>query len=975
MNKFSKKKMCMLIMIFCLLFQSIMIITPDHQSVKAANDHSVEYIASQMGYQQLQFKYDEYIQAYEDQRHPEGEIIIPAANYSRVDGMDVELLDGFEQMEGLSVLTDESGIIEWEVEVKEAGLYNISMDYYPIEGKSSAIQRSVLINGELPFGEAANIEFKRVWGNVSDEFARDNRGNELRPRQIEKPMWQHAHFQDFQGYYNEPFSFYMEQGVNTITLYSQREPVVIRQLKLHQIEPTVSYDEKLAQYRARGINETSGHFIKIQGEDAKYKSEPTLYPFTDRQTYLIEPYHASELRINAIGGYNWRVPGQTITWEIEVPETGLYHIGIKAKQRDARGLNSYRKVYVNGEVPFSEVEHVSYHFSTKYNMEVLGGDEPFLFYLQEGRNTIALESVLGEIAPLIRSMEAITLELTDIYRQILMITSAKPDPYRDYQLEKQVPELIERFERFSADLTDVANKFETFTGQRSEHTATLHTMAEQLTKLAKKPHQISKSIDSLRINISALGTFVLTVREQPMHIDYLVVTSPDQKMPKVKEGFFKRVWHEIVSFFYSFIVDFNTIGNVITDAEETRVVEVWVTTGRDQAQVIKSLVDDYFTPEHNIEVNLRLVQGGTLLPATLVGTGPDVALHLSNDIPVNYAMRQAVYDLSQFPDFQEVASRFRSSALVPYEYDGGVYALPETQRFEMLFYRKDVLEELGLEVPKTWDDIFTMLAVLSKKHMEFGLPQPGRQFGQQQIVNLQPNPMYALLLYQLDGQFYTDDAKESAINSKAGAEAFQMWNEFYTHYSLPAEFEFANRFRTGEMPIAIEDYQNYNLLQVFAPELRGLWGFTPVPGFVTEDGTVKRDVASTGENTVMLNAAEDKEAAWEFMKWWTSTEIQVEFGREMEGLLGAAARWPTANIEAFERLPWPIDDYKQLEEGFAWVQGIPEVPGGYFTGRHVENAFWKVRHEDYNPLEALEEYVELIDSEIELKRIEFGIDE
>lgn len=975
MSNWSKKKSITYVIILTMIMQSLVMAMPAIDTAKAMDQpNTVDSLEPMLGFHYLQYKFDDYMLEHQDKNRPQREIIIPAANYSHVDGMEVEILNNFENVEGQSLFTDEYGIVEWEVDVPEAGLYNIEIDYYPIEGKSSAIQRSIFINGTLPFGEAANIEFKRVWGNALDEFESDDRGNNLRPRQVEKPMWQTAIFKDFQGYYEQPFSFYFEQGKNTITFYSQREPLVIRQIKLFQIPPTPTYEEKLNEYRQQGLKETSGHFIKIQGEDAVYKSDPTLYPNADRSTYLVEPYHPSQIRINSIGGYNWRIPGQTITWEVDVPESGLYQIAIKGKQRHIRGLSANRKMYVNGEVPFQEVEQLSYQFNSEYTLDVIGDDNPHLFYLEKGTNTIMLESVLGNVAPLIRRVEAITLDMTELYRQILMITSASPDPYRDYQLERRIPQLLERFEKNSKELTEVANAFESFAGQKNEHTATLYTLAEQLESLVAKPYNISKSVDRLRINISALGTFVLTVREQPYDIDYIIVASPDVDMPEVNESFMRRVLHEIVSFFYSFFVDYNTIGNIDTGGA-TRSVEVWVTTGRDQAQIIKSLADDYFTPETGINVNLRLVQAGTLLPATLVGTGPDVALHLGNDIPVNYAMRNAVYDLTQFDDFEEVAKRFRESALVPYRYDGGVYALPETQRFEMLFYRKDVLEELEIEVPETWEDVYKILAVLSKKHMEFGLPQPGRQFGQQGIVNLQPNPMYALLLYQLDGDFYAKDGSASALDSEVGAKAFQMWTEFYTHYSLPVEFQFANRFRTGEMPIAIEDYQNYNLLQVFAPELRGLWGFVPVPGFLQEDGTIKRNVASTGENTVMLNAAKDKEAAWEFMKWWTSADIQTEFGREMEGLMGAAARWPTANIEAFERLPWPMDDFRQLEQGFKWVRGIPEVPGGYFTGRHLENAFWKVRHEDYNPRESLEEYVELINSEITLKRIEFGIEE
>ena len=119
----------------------------------------------------------------------------------------------------------------------------------------------------------------------------------------------------------------------------------------------------------------------------------------------------------------------------------------------------------------------------------------------------------------------------------------------------------------------------------------------------------------------------------------------------------------------------------------------------------------------------------------------------------------------------------------------------------------------------------------------------------------------------------------------------------------------------------------------------------------------------------------NKEAAWEFLKWWTSTETQTDFGREMEGVMGAAARYPTANVEALALLPLPLKDYNNIMSQFENVKGIPEIPGSYYTGRNVTNAFYKVVvSEAMGPREGLMEYVRYINDEITSKREEFGLD-
>lgn len=464
--------------------------------------------------------------------------------------------------------------------------------------------------------------------------------------------------------------------------------MVIDYIKLYQVEEIPTYKEVAASYDNLDVD-IEGKFIKIQGEDAVLKSSPTLYPINDRSSPATEPYHVSKIRMNSIGGYNWRWPGQWITWEVDIPEDGLYKIGIKFKQNMLRGVYSTRKLYIDGKVPFKEMEKIPFYYNNKWDMHVLGGEEePYFFYLTKGKHEITLEVTLGDLAPLIRTVENSVLELNRAYRQIIMITGASPDPYRDYELEKKIPGLLDTFKEQSEILSRVLNRLVEVTGEKSDKTAILNTMVVQLEDFIDRPETIQRRLDTFKTNVGALGTWILTVREQPLEIDYIVVASPEQKMPEPDVGFIKKATHEVRSFFYSFIEDYNTIGNVAEDEDDVEIT-VWIGTGRDQAQVMKQMIDDTFTPLTGIYVKLQLVDMNSLLPATLAGQGPDVAMQIQNNIPVNYAMRNAVVDLTEFPDFDEVANRFRESALLPYRYDGGVYALPEHQIFSMMFYRKD----------------------------------------------------------------------------------------------------------------------------------------------------------------------------------------------------------------------------------------------------------------------------------------------
>lgn len=910
--------------------------------------------------------YDAYMKRYSNADRPTAEIRIEGEQYAALEGDGFELADGFQGLEGQAVLTPESGTISWKVQVDQPGLYNIRIHYFPIQGKSSAIERELAINQEVPFKDAEILLFDRYWSNREDEIERDNRGNDLRPRQIEKPAWQIASLEDREGYHDEPYLFYFDEGVQTVSLTSLREPMAIDYIELYQEPETKSYEERKAEYDAEGAAAAEGQFIVIQAEDATLKSSPTLYPLSDRSSPAVTPYSASKIRVNAIGGLNWKLPGQWIEWEFEVEEDGLYQIALKRKQDQLRGVYATRSIMIDGKYPFQEMKRTQFAFNMEWQTDVLGGEEPYLFHLTKGKHRIRMTVSLGELAPLIETIESSVLKLNEMYRKILLITSNTPDPNRDYQLEKRIPGMIDVFREQAGNIQAVADYLEQSTGERSDKVAVLHTMVRQLNEMAEKPETIANRLNSFKVNVGGLGTWILNVREQPLTLDYLIVASPDSKLPRAKATMLEKVKHELGAYVASYTEDYDSIGST---EESGRFVTVWVTTGRDQAQVLKALIDDTFTPDTNISVNLRLVPGGILLPAVLAGEGPDIALQAGEDLPVNYAMRKAAADLTAFPDFEEVAARFRESAITPYRYDEGVYALPEQQTFPMLFYRKDILKELELEPPKTWQDVYNMISVLQKHNMEFYLPIESAANN----ATLVPNAAFAMLLYQNGGQFYRDNDMKSALDSEISMQVFKRWTQFYTNYKFPLQADFANRFRTGEMPIGIADYTTYNLLTVLAPEIKGLWDFTVVPGTERKDGSVSHEVASHTTAVMMLDNADDKDAAWSFMKWWTDKDTQIAYGRELEGLLGEAARYPTANIEALEQLPWPVKDFNNLERQWHWVRGIPQVPGGYFTGRHLDNAFRRVVNQSENPREALSDYILYMNDEIALKRQEFNL--
>ncbi|WP_026653057.1 extracellular solute-binding protein [Butyrivibrio proteoclasticus] len=892
---------------------------------------------------------------------------------------DVKTSDG-------GLLTGVGSKVTWNIDVPKEGFYQLFVEYKLPESRGVAAERTVYINGEIPFEGARNIAFTRMWMDGGDVRI-DNQGNEIRPIQVEYIDWQSAYFRDDMGYVPEPYLFYFNKGTNELTFEADNEPMIIRKLVVKGIEETPTYEEYLAAQTGSEGSETAKTYEQVvQGEDSTLRSESSLYAKYDRSSPTTVPNSVTTTVLNYVGGDSWRSSGQWIEWDFEVPEDGYYNIMIKGRQNYQRGSVSSRKVMIDGEVPFKELEEISFSYANDWECKDLASEDgtPYNIYLTKGTHTIRLEATLGGMGTILESLEDSTYRLNQIYRRLLIYTGATPDIYRDYHIDTTYPEIMEAMDLESKRLYKLVDDMVAYSGQKANNIATAQTVAQQLERFCAKPQKITTEFVAFKDNITALGTASLNMSETKLDVDYITITGTEKTPKKDKANFFTSAAHEIRSFVASFFVDYNAVGDVYDDNDSDKVIKVWVLTGRDQGTILKSMIDDSFTPDTGIKVNVEIVDQAALLNAVLAGRGPNVALSVSAEKPVNYALRGAAEDITQFDGWEEVMSHYSESSYEQYRLDGHIYGIPETQTFNVMFYRKDVLEELGLEVPNTWQELIEMLPTIQGNNLSIGIPtaagSSGAAAASTQIMSNTPDlSMYFSLLYQYGGDMYNETGTKTTVNTEAGVKAFDDYVRYFNDYGIPTIYDAVSRFRSGEMPIVIQPYSTYNTLMVSAPEIRGLWDFTLIPG--TEkagpDGKtyIDRSDFITGSATMMIKTEDEelRQNSWEFMKWWSSADTQIRFGREIEALLGSSARYATANRDAFTNLSWSANDIEVLNAQWDQTVGIREVPGGYFTGRHISNAIRKVLTDKDDSRETIIDYSILIDEEIKKKRTEFGM--
>lgn len=862
-----------------------------------------------------------------------------------------------------------SGEVSYSIEVPESGIYCLEMTYCGLEQSSSPVELSMKIDGDLPFDTASRLTLGRVWMNEHD-ISEDMHGNQMRPAQVQKEMWQTRTLGDTDGLFSEPLLFSLEAGRHNIELSSERADLVLAAFRFYSPEKLPDN----AAYRASSGKDirTPDRLFRIEGENALYKSDQTLSPTYDNTNYNVSPADPRKVVYNTIGAGSWKKAQQSITWRIirdDIGNSGWYRLGIKYRQNTMRGLSSNRRIYVDGKLLCSELEQVRFDYSKDWEIETpqtADGDDVYIYLDHTRDHTITLEAVPGEIGDSMRRLEKAVSELNRYYRKILMITGPVPDKYTDYYVHEKIPELIGEFKRLSDELGDIQEGIEDISGVAGSEAAVLERMTVILDKCVDKPLKIPDYLAQIKDNITAISAWMRDYRDQPLEIDYIEFASGDADFTSCKKKLSGSVKFGWDAFIGSFFEDYTTL----SDASGKDAIEIWVALGRDQAQVVRELTESDFVPESGIPVSVKLVSGG-IIEAALAGKGPDVALFLGGEFPVNLAARGLLEDVSQFSDYGSVKERFQKNAMTQYTYNGGIYGLPISQSFPMLFYRTDILTELGFtNPPETWDDLIDMLPAIQRNYMSAGLILPPNNIS----PATETGHTFAMLLLQKGLDYYNESHTRTTFDTVEAVSAFEQWTDFYTKYSFDQTYDAFSRFRTGEYPMVIANYTFANQLAAASPEIKGLWDFCPVPGTRRADGTVSHAANSNTAGAVIFSRIDDKQSGWEYIKWFTDTDTQVSFAQQTEGLLGIMGRFDTANVNALSGLLWSAEELRRLRAQQDELAEIPVLPSSYAVTRNIMNAFREVVNEKQNPRDTLIWYDRDINEEITRKREELGLD-
>jgi len=864
---------------------------------------------------------------------------------------------------GVYSWVDES-LVEFDVTIPTTGLYNIALDYYSLSDDYLDLEIAATINGEIQYLESQQLILYKLWENRDQEFTLDRYGNDYYGLQDQIFSWTRQDLLDPMGLFVEPLCFLLEAGTNIITLEKVKGKLLLGDVIISGLVPEITYEEYIGQNEAY----TDDVSLAYEAEIPLYKNTSSIQAGVSRSVG-VTPFSIRYLKLNTLSGDSFNSEREMVSYAVNVENAGYYHLTFKVLQEGLVNGVIFRTLKINGEIPFAEAKTIPFEYDSSWQYVTLQNDEgvPYLFYLNEGENIISLQVNLSPYRDVYYELQKVLKSVNKISLEIRKLTGNQVDENRDWQIEEYLPDIV-------SDLNDMADTLSLMqaylaslskTDKLSEAESSLKIAVRNLRFLADTPDEIPKNIALLSTSTSSiaatLGNSVGLVLNSPLSIDKFYVHTT-MEIDKADGNFFTRIWVAIERFVISFF------DKRFSDPASANELDIWINRPKQYVDLIQKMADDSFTSETGISVKASVMASeGKLILANSAKQNPDVALGIASWLPFDMGIRGAIQDLTVFiddPEFVQVLNYYQRESLIPMMYDNGLYGLPDTENFYVLFYRTDIFTALNIAVPETWDDVIDILPILKRYGMNFYIPLSS-------ATSLKSFDSTLPFLFQYGSSIYNEPAFTVNMDNEETVQAMTMMTELYTIYSMDVQVSsFYNDFRLGLSPIGVGDFGMYITLLNAAPDIQGLWQVALLPG-VDKGDTIDRSAPGAQTANMIFANSDMQEEAWAFLKWWSSTDTQATFASLLLSTLGKEYMWNSANLDAFKLSNLNEDDISIVLEQWTWLRELPKVPGSYQVELEISNLWNSVVLDRANLRVGLNDGIIKMNKEIQRKMSEF----
>lgn len=307
---------------------------------------------------------------------------------------------------------------------------------------------------------------------------------------------------------------------------------------------------------------------------------------------------------------------------------------------------------------------------------------------------------------------------------------------------------------------------------------------------------------------------------------------------------------------------------IVTEITEPVEISFWHAMSGDLEKTLENLTDKFMEANPNITVNLQNQSTYNDLQQKMTATlaSPKDLPTLTQAYPhwmINAMQDELLVDLKPYienetigsENYNDILEGFRTSS----EIDGKIYGMPFNKSTEVIWYNKTLFDELGLEVPTTFEEFAQVAKTITEKK---GIVGAG---------------------FDALNNFYTTYLKNKGVD-------FNSETDVTSAESVEAANYYLDGIKEGYFRIAGTDMY---LSGPFANETLGMYvGSNAGESFVKQgvDGKFEIGVAPYPAESVMQQGtdlymfsnatAEQRTAAFEFLKFLTSTENQITWGVE-----------------------------------------------------------------------------------------------
>ena len=352
---------------------------------------------------------------------------------------------------------------------------------------------------------------------------------------------------------------------------------------------------------------------------------------------------------------------------------------------------------------------------------------------------------------------------------------------------------------------------------------------------------------------------------------------------------------------------------------EKETLSVWLPPLDDETEKNYVPLLDKFEEENNCELDVQIIPWDTYEEKYMTGInadeGPDVGYMYVEMFPT-YIDSGAVVDMSEYlsdEDYEEYLYLDKGEMM------GGQYGVPiVTGNPFIMYYNKDILDELGEKAPETWEDFKRICEKATKDTDGDGkIDQYGYAAG---FNNGDMSPLYLLnsyyysLLWQSGSDIYNDDLKSVRFNDEAGVKAVEYLKSLTPYMpedymSLAATDAFSSVFGGGKAAFACAramQAQTESFKETY-PDLN--WDY------VTSLKGEQYGTFGAADCLTLMSACENKELGMKLIKYMVGSEVMTAYHKEHFGAPMTADE-PYQGDEKLERiLTEDRDKWRPLQAG------------------------------------------------------------